>query len=150
MDVEHFGDVGNEIYNTHQSQLELDNVNLLYVVLTRAISQLFIISKKDMSSKGVINENTYAGMFISYLQSFGKWMDNQLSYTFGVQSEIKKHIEKEESALPLEFISTPKEDHNLSIITKAGLLWDTKQEQAIERGNLVHLILSKIKNHSRC
>ncbi|BAO75447.1 UvrD-helicase domain-containing protein [Winogradskyella sp. PG-2] len=145
MDVEHFGDVGNEIYNTHQSQLELDNVNLLYVVLTRAISQLFIISKKDMSSKGVINENTYAGMFISYLQSFGKWMDNQLSYTFGVQSEIKKHIEKEESALPLEFISTPKEDHNLSIITKAGLLWDTKQEQAIERGNLVHLILSKIK-----
>ena len=56
------------IYNTHQSQLELDNINLLYVVLTRAVEQLYIISKKDIDSKGIVNDNTYAGMFISYLQ----------------------------------------------------------------------------------
>ncbi len=144
-DVEHFGDTGNEIYQTHQSQLELDNINLLYVVLTRAIGQLFIISKKDISSKGIVNENTFAGMFISYLQQQGKWLDNQLTYNFGELKQKEKSTEKDEVFSPLKFISIPKEDHNLSIITKAGLLWDTKQEKAIERGNLVHLVLSKIK-----
>lgn len=144
-DVEHFGATGHSIYSKHQSQLELDNINLLYVVLTRAVDQLFIISKKDISSKGIVNKNTYAGMLISYLQSIGVWLDTQLNYDFGEFIKNEKTDKKEASPKALKFISTPKEDHNLSIITKAGLLWDTKQEKAIERGNLVHLILSKIK-----
>jgi ATP-dependent exoDNAse (exonuclease V) beta subunit len=143
-EVENYGDIGNSIYNTHQSQLELDNINLLYVVLTRAVDQLFINSIKDYNSKGVVNKSTYAGMFISYLQSIGKWSESQLNYSFGEPVQNKKTSEKEKTSEPLKFISTPKEDHNLSIVTKAGLLWDTKQEKAIERGNLVHLILSKI------
>ena len=143
--VEHFGAIGSTIYNTHQSQLELDNINLLYVVLTRAVDQLFIISKKEISSKGAINENTYAGMLISYLQHIAIWSDNQLNYDFGKIIKNKKTTKVKEPSSPLKFISTSKEDHNLSIITKAGLLWDTKQEKAIERGNLVHFILSKIK-----
>ncbi|EDP72726.1 hypothetical protein FBALC1_16532 [Flavobacteriales bacterium ALC-1] len=144
-DVELFGDVGNDIYQTHQSQLELDNINLLYVVLTRAIEQLYVISKKDMSSKDIVNKNTYAGMFISYLQQQNKWVDNQLNYSFGKLNPKENCLEKEGVSNTLQFISVPKEDHNLSIITKAGLLWDTRQEKAIERGNLVHLVLSKIK-----
>ena len=146
-DIEHFGDIGNDIYQTHQSQLELDNINLLYVVLTRAVEQLYVISKKDISSKGVVSEKTYAGMFISYLQQQGKWLDNQLSYSFGNLNQKEKSLEKVNAFVPLKFISVPKEDHNLSIITKAGLLWDTKQEKAIQRGNLVHLVLSKIKTN---
>lgn len=144
-DVEHFGEIGNTIYQTHQSQLELDNINLLYVVLTRAVEQLYIISKIDINSKGVANQNTYAGMFISYLQQQNRWTDNQLSYSFGSAVLKEKSLIKEEIFEPLKFLSIRKEDHDLSIITKAGLLWDTMQEQAIERGNLVHLILSKIK-----
>jgi ATP-dependent exoDNAse (exonuclease V) beta subunit len=144
-DIAHFGDIGNSIFDTHQSQLELDNINLLYVVLTRAVDQLFIISKKEISSKGAINENTYAGMLISYLQHIAIWSDNQLNYDFGKIIKNKKTTKVKEPSSPLKFISTSKEDHNLSIITKAGLLWDTKQEKAIERGNLVHFILSKIK-----
>ena len=145
-DVEHFGAIGSTIYNTHQSQLELDNINLLYVVLTRAVDQLFIISKKDISSKSLVNENTYAGMLISYLQSIGEWSDLKLNYSFGQLTQNKKIDKKDETPDALKFISTRKEDHNLSILTKGGLLWDTKQEKAIERGNLVHFVLSKIKN----
>jgi len=144
-DVEHYGNIGSEIYKTHQAQLELDNINLLYVVLTRAINQLFIISKKDINIKGVVNENTYSGMFISYLLQQGIWVDDKLIYSFGNLVKKEKSIEKEKASNTLKFISIPKEDHNLSIITKAGLLWDTKQKKAIERGNLVHLVLSKIK-----
>lgn len=143
-DVEHFGDEGKSIYNKHQAQLELDNINLLYVVLTRAVEQLYVISKKDINPKGIVNTNTYAGMLITYLQNIGNWSDNQLVYGFG---ESDKKVQTIPNALldPIELISVPKEDHDLSIITKSGLLWDTQQEKAIERGNLVHLILSKIK-----
>ena len=144
-DVGQFNETGKHIYDEHRSQLELDNINLLYVVLTRAISQLYIISKTDIDSKGQVNTKSYAGMFISYLQSQNLWAENTLNYSFGasqLNDESPKAITK---PIPLKFISTPKEDHNLSIITKSGLLWDTKQESAIERGNLVHLTLSKIK-----
>lgn len=144
-DLEHFSETGKHIYDTHQSQLELDNINLLYVVLTRAVEQLYIISKKDINSKGEVNNNTYSGMLISYLQHTSKWSDSQLTYSFGELKQNKIIFEQEKTIETLQLISVPKEDHNLSIITKSGLLWDTKQERAIERGNLVHLILSKIK-----
>ncbi|WP_431107965.1 UvrD-helicase domain-containing protein [Winogradskyella poriferorum] len=143
-DVEHFGEIGKELYNVHQSQLELDNINLLYVTLTRAAEQLYIITKKDISSKGVINDKTYAGMFISYLQDKGLWSDNTLTYSFGASKTTKQKAELETHTNTINLISVPKENHNLRIITKAGQLWDTKQGEAIERGNLVHLLLSKI------
>ncbi|MBO6879394.1 UvrD-helicase domain-containing protein [Winogradskyella sp.] len=144
-DTEHFGEIGQLIYNTHQSQLELDNLNLLYVTLTRAVEQLYVISKKDINNKDVVAENTYAGMFISYLQTLGKWSDNQSTYSFGSLINNQERPGSEDKNEPLRLISVPKEDHNLNIITKSGQLWDTKQERAMERGNLVHLILSKIK-----
>ena len=144
-DVEHFGETGKLIYNTHQAQLELDNINLLYVVLTRAVEQLYIISKKDISSKGEVNNNTYSGKFINFLIKENKWNDNQLSYSYGTKTQNKNSEEQETTPSALKLISVPKEDHNLKIVTKSGLLWDTHQEAAMERGNLVHLILSKIK-----
>lgn len=144
-DVEHFGDDGKALYETRKSQLELDNINLLYVTLTRAVEQLYIITKKDISTKGVVSEKTYAGMFISYLQDKGLWSDNRFTYSFGSSKIVKqKPPETKTDINSINLISVPKEDHNLKIITKAGQLWDTKQGKAIERGNLVHLLLSKI------
>ena len=144
-DVEYFGETGEAIYNTHQSQLELDNINLLYVTLTRAVESLFVISKYDVDAKGNVNSNTFSGMFIAYLKDIGLWADQQLNYSFGT---FKRQAQIEAPSVTsdvLNLISVPKEYHNLRILTKAGQLWDTKQEKAIERGNLVHLILSKIK-----
>lgn len=144
-DFENYGDVGVSIYNNHQSELELDGINMLYVTLTRAVEQLYIITKKDISSKGVISEKTYAGLFIQYLIHENKWDENKLEYTFG---EVTKLSESEEDSLPVvdyKFISNPKEAHNLKVITKSGVLWETEQEKAIEYGNLVHLVMSKIK-----
>jgi ATP-dependent exoDNAse (exonuclease V) beta subunit len=60
-DFEHYGEEGNRIFTHHQSELELDNINLLYVTLTRPIEQLYIISKKDISSNGVVNTKKYSG-----------------------------------------------------------------------------------------
>lgn len=144
-DVEHFGATGALIHKTHRSQLELDNINILYVALTRAVDQLYVISKKDINAKGEVNENTYAGMLINFLQHDNKWDGSELNYSYGTFTANKGIYEKEKAISPLQLISVSKETHNLNIVTKSGLLWDTQQETAIERGNLVHLILSKIK-----
>ncbi len=144
-DFEHYGDEGSRIFNTHKSEQELDNINLLYVTLTRAVEQLHVISKKNISSKGVVNTKRYSGLFIEYLKHINEWEDSKLVYTFGnPKRTTKKEITKKEAEIQLQFISTAKETHNIKVVTKSGLLWDTTQQDAIEKGNLIHSIMSKI------
>ncbi|MCH4552283.1 UvrD-helicase domain-containing protein [Aestuariibaculum lutulentum] len=144
-DFEYFGDIGLEIFNNHRSEQELDNINLLYVALTRPVEHLYIISTKDLSTKGEPNKNKYSGLFINYLQHLNLWDNNQNSYSFGSPEKTVNHENSSKETITVnEFISTAKEDHNINVVTKSGMLWDTNQEEAIEKGNLVHNIMSKI------
>lgn len=145
-DLEQLNDLGAQIYNEYRSQLELDSLNLLYVVLTRAVEHLYIISEYEPNKKTSSEElKYYSELFISYLKSIGKWNDSQTHFSFG--NPLKTTEAKNNKSNTIEqsqFISTKKESHNLNIITNSGYLWDTAQEEAIERGNLVHNILSYI------
>lgn len=144
-DLEEFGDLGATLYRNYRSELELDTINLLYVVLTRAIEHLYIISEFDMDSKQNEKPNLYSGLFIKYLKSINLWKDNQDTYELGSPSRQLQSMNKSISINQTQFISTPKEDHNLNIVTNSGFLWDTAQEKAQEKGNLVHHIMSQIK-----
>jgi ATP-dependent exoDNAse (exonuclease V) beta subunit len=145
-DFENFGESGLEIFNNHKSEQELDNINLLYVTLTRAVEQLYIISTNETPSKGEITSKKYSGLFINYLQHIGDWNDSQTNYSFGLSEKTSQSkIPSRENTIQQEFISTSKETHNINVITKSGLLWDTTQKEAIEKGNLLHNIMSKIK-----
>lgn len=142
---ENYGEAGKIIFDRHQAELELDNINILYVALTRPVEQLYIISKLDISSKGEINPKSYAGFLISYLQQLGKWESNQMVYQFGKQLKESETKSKDVSTIIRNsFISTPKETHNIKVITRSGSLWDTIQEKAIEKGNLIHDIMAEI------
>jgi len=146
---ENYGDAGKEIFDRHQSELELDNINILYVALTRPVEQLYVISKLDINAKGDVNQKSYAGFLISYLQQIGKWENNQMLYQFGNQIKESKTKAKELSTIIRNsFISTPKEAHNIKIITRSASLWDTIQEKAIEKGNLIHDIMAEIKTEA--
>ncbi|WP_299249033.1 exodeoxyribonuclease V subunit beta [uncultured Lacinutrix sp.] len=147
---EDFGEEGKAIYARHQAELELDSLNLLYVALTRPVEQLYIIGKKDISKKGELNLKSYSGLLIDYLMSTGHWKDTETVYSFGTPQKPESK-EKELSIKTIEqqeFISTAKEDHNIKVIASSGYLWDTKQEDAIEKGNLVHDIMEHIKTES--
>lgn len=142
-EVELYDDEGKAMFDLRRSQLELDNINLLYVVLTRAQEQLYVLSKKKVDRQGNEVEGTYSGFFMKYLKTKGLWKEDVFEYDFGTNE--KKTDSKDIMAMGnLLFISTSRVEHNLSVITKSGFLWDTEQEMAIERGNLMHLILSKI------
>lgn len=145
-DFNYYGEQGLSIANRHQAELELDNINLLYVALTRAIEQLYIVSKKDIPSKGSTKPKRYSEIFIDYLQHLGLWQEGQLTYGFGDhKKESISKVASEEPDVPISFISTEKETHRISIVTKSGYLWDTHVAEAIEKGNLIHTLLSHIK-----
>jgi len=143
-EVELYDKVGKGLWRERRSQLELDNINLLYVALTRPKEQLYVVSKKSINKKtGEENENLFSGFFIGYLKHIGIWDENINEYAFGEKSK-QSSITKINKTDELKFISSSRLDHTLSVITKAGFLWNTDQKDAIEKGNLIHLILSKI------
>ncbi|WP_299394265.1 exodeoxyribonuclease V subunit beta [uncultured Gelidibacter sp.] len=147
-DLEDQGDLGKSLYTEYRTQLELDSMNMLYVVLTRAVEQLYIFSEYDFDTSQKEKLGWYSGLFINYLKSAGLWDSSKKTYTFGSPERILTPKKIETSTLQEQFISIAKEDHDLKIVTNAGYLWDTEQEAAIEKGNLVHLIMSKIQHES--
>ena len=136
---------GLEIYKQQRAELELDNFNLLYVTLTRAIEQLHIITEKKISTKGEENTNFYSGIFINYLKQQNLWNTSVLDYSFGDDHRVSKK-EQESSVVEIheKFISTPWQEHNIVLLAGASKLWNTEQGQAIDFGNLLHEIFAKI------
>ena len=143
---EFFEDIGNSIYKTHLMNLELDNINLLYVALTRAQNELHIICTNSCNNKGEENLKKYSGMFINYLKSNNLWEENKETFEFG--QKIKKDLSRKtlNTSIIDEFIINPKEIHDINIDAKSAKIWGTFLEKATNKGNLLHEIMSKIKS----
>ncbi|MEW4922249.1 UvrD-helicase domain-containing protein [Algibacter sp. 2305UL17-15] len=145
-DFEHFGTEGLQIFNAHKAEQELDNINLLYVALTRAEEQLYIISKNDSKLKEESKAKKYSGLLINYLQHLNLWNDSENSYSFGnPKRESNYSMHEQLTSFQNSFISNAKETLNIKVVTKSGMLWDTQQQEAIEKGNLIHDIMAQIK-----
>jgi len=90
-DVENFGEEASLVYNQKKEEDLLDNINVLYVALTRAEEQLYVISGLvSENSKGEL-PNNMATFFIEFLGS--EFNEEQLEYEFG--SNEKNSITKE-------------------------------------------------------
>lgn len=143
-DLTYISDKGAGIYEQQREELELDNFNLLYVALTRAVEQLHIITDKRISKAGE-NINYYSGIFINFLKSQHLWNEEQLSYFYGNTKRVSKKEELNSTTISQkEFISSPWTDHNIYMLASASKLWNTKQEEAIEYGNLIHQMMAEI------
>ncbi|WP_378179932.1 UvrD-helicase domain-containing protein [Aquimarina sp. SS2-1] len=146
-DLSNYGQHGSRIVEERQSQLELDAFNLLYVALTRAKEQLYIISKAEVNSKGESNSNKFSGKLINYLTHIGRWNGQQLTYDFGTPYKPFKEIENTDSKIKnitITKFDAMKEKSKVYIVTNSGKLWDTSQAAAIEKGNLIHELMSHI------
>ena len=138
------GDKGVEIFEQQRQELELDNFNLLYVALTRAVEQLHIIAEKKLT-RNIENTNYYSGLFISFLKKQGIWDDVKLEYTFGEPNRISEKIQLESTTTYLKnFVSIPWQQHNITLLSSSSKLWATNQGLAIDYGNLIHELMAKI------
>lgn len=135
---------GETMYQHQREELELDNLNLLYVALTRPIEQLHIITEKKIT-KTAENTSFYSGLFINYLKNQNLWSEDQLYYSLGTLDRISNKKPKESfTKIQQDFISSPWQEHNIYMLASASKLWNTKQEEAIEYGNLIHEMMAKI------
>lgn len=144
-EIKEFGNKGAELYWEHKAEMELDNINLLYVTLTRAISHLYVVSRMKPSRKNQDNIRSYGELFINYFKHLGIWTDQQSCYSFGNPSKTFKSDDAiKASVRQKKFISTPHNKMQVQIVTNSGYLWDSSQQRAMEKGNLIHLIMAQI------
>ncbi len=144
----HYGEVAKTIYEEEQHKLELDAFNILYVALTRAVDRLVIITEMLLNAKNEFRLDNYSGLFIHFLKTQGIWDENKTRYSFG-SAESKKQEQPLPKAQPhIPFICTQKNNANFNIITQSGSLWDSKREEAIKKGNIIHYTMGLIKTES--
>ena len=144
-DFKHFGTEAKARYHTHQSKLELDNINLFYVALTRAVEQLYIIGDSSGGIKPLEDLKTFSDLLIRFLDHEKKWDANVSTYHFGKQDCLNA---KDQPIFPTiiqkTFVSSTSAQSKIGLVVQADQFWSDQQKEAVERGNLLHLLLSHI------
>ncbi|WP_419213026.1 UvrD-helicase domain-containing protein [Maribacter sp. X9] len=147
-EVQEYGEIASHLYTIDHQKLQLDAFNLLYVVLTRAVYGLFIISSNSIDRKGNHNPKYYSGLFIHFLKESALWEQDKFEYDFGEfnSSEIKQS--KSPDQLDIPYIYTTKNRPDFKIVARTGVLWNEGLDVAIDQGNVIHTILASIHKTS--
>ncbi|MFA7446248.1 MAG: UvrD-helicase domain-containing protein [Flavobacteriaceae bacterium] len=142
--VENYSDEAARLFVQKNQEELLDNINILYVALTRAEEQLYIISKMDLDRQGNPRNNTMSGFFIRFLTKENDFSAEKFTYEFGESRRISAPKKEEENRKTIEAVAENFDAKNIKIATREALMWNTKQQKSIEYGNLVHRVLSLI------
>ncbi|MEY4433344.1 MAG: hypothetical protein RLZZ44_1478 [Bacteroidota bacterium] len=143
--VEGFGADALALYTIKKQEELLDNINVLYVALTRAEEQLYVISSKNLSSKGEVPKNNMCAFFINYLIAHGIYKEDKLEYEFGQAAKLSEKDIHEDSSQTISYVSEVLNPKHIKIAQREALMWGTQQQGAIEYGNVIHEILSFVK-----
>jgi ATP-dependent exoDNAse (exonuclease V) beta subunit len=146
--VENFGEEAAAVFQEKKQEELLDNINVLYVALTRAEEQLYVISQYlEPNKEGQYPYNT-ASFFIEYLIAIEVYNPSILEYEFGNKSKLSKLISFNDETNTIPTISNVLDPKDIKIARREALMWGTKQQKAIEYGNIIHEILSFVKTAS--
>jgi ATP-dependent exoDNAse (exonuclease V) beta subunit len=142
--MENFGNTAAEKYLQLKEEHLLDNLNILYVALTRPVEQLYIISALKLTKKQEPVANTMSSFFIKFLISKGQFNPAKTNYSFGISKRInhKEAIVSNVKTITLLPNTLPPEA--IKIAQKEALMWGSSQQDAINFGNLVHELMAKI------
>ncbi|GGG38174.1 ATP-dependent helicase [Croceivirga lutea] len=140
MALENYSDNSKAVYEEENQKSELDDLNVLYVALTRAVYGLYIIS---VPVKEKSTQRSYASFFKDYIEQTQKENDENAAYQFGkIEKVAKKQLEK--TPKHLSFIQNNKTQNDFPIAT-VEYIGNQEVNEAILFGNKIHDILSNIK-----
>ena len=140
--LEGFGEIPSALYQKLLFENEFDALNILYVALTRPKNQLYVISEVN-PEKPEEEKKDFTGLLKGFLKKQGRWQETERIYEFGNLTKNDKMEEASEEHR-MKFISSAPTNHNISLVTKSGMLWDTEQQEAIDKGNLIHNLLMEV------
>jgi len=141
-EVADYGAKGAQMALERNRQLELDNFNLLYVVLTRPVEQLYIFAD-DPNKKHP--PKTYGSFLYHFLVEKQRWEEGRTTYAFGA-SEAKSVVsdlgnQSVEVGYP---VSSPA-SHHIKVVTSEVESAALEHSEAIAIGNLLHDTMALIK-----
>ncbi|MDO5105426.1 exodeoxyribonuclease V subunit beta [Capnocytophaga sp.] len=144
----HYEPHSEQLMLQHNEQQLLDQINVLYVALTRPESFLYVITSQPKTKSGKESKSeTYGTLFKHFIQQHSTWDEAVQTYEFGTPVfPAKKQKTTPETDTLIHFQKDGMQP-NYKIATGASLLWDTSRQHAIEKGNLIHEILSKVTYH---
>lgn len=143
--VEGLGVSAANVYGQKKQEELLDNINVLYVALTRAVEQLYVIPALTLDKKGDTKENNMASFFIDFLNHLGLFETNTLTYEFGAPARLSSPSQPSQTSKDIPLIAKTLDPRHIKIAQKEALMWGTYQQEAIAYGNVIHEILSFIK-----
>lgn len=145
--VNGFGESAQQIYQQRKQEELLDNVNVLYVALTRAEEQLYIVSRRMKPNKEGLYPNNMASYFIRFLENLKLYEPSNDTYEFGIQARQSNQNTSPGILNKIELVQERLNPSAIKIARKESVLWGTRQKEAIAFGNVVHEVLSYIKNY---
>lgn len=128
-----------QIYESHKSKVLLDNINMLYVALTRPKTRLYIYTSPNARNKNL------SVFFDTFLKSHHLWEEGKKQYCFGERRSIKVKASKKNKNIP---IVDPLTDLSkvLIISRQAPKMWEVDApEKGADWGRKVHEVLAYIK-----
>lgn len=143
-EVETYGNEAKTIFQTKNQEEVLDTINVLYVALTRAEEQLYVISNKMKQKKDGTYPNNLATYFIEFLLNLGNYENTKLEYEFGDSIRVSTNKAHEGKNNQIGIVSHKLNPKNIKIAQREALMWGTVQQDAINFGNILHEIMAFI------
>jgi len=137
-ELEHYSEMSKNIYTTENYLSQLDDYNVLYVAMTRAIRGLFVLTQES-------GGETYGSLFKDYLIQKGLWHTDTLDYSFGhlKESEDKSLDMGGTTTIPYKKAEWAE---SISLAITSHSLWPSEGNESLLWGNVVHAILSEINS----
>ena len=130
-----------EQYKAHASKVVLDNINLLYVVLTRPVQRLYITTSTAHRSG---NLSKY---FVRFLQEQERWNESEHQYTFGEKTAPKQEKEAPAHHTEVAHFNSDNWRKKISISLLAPTVWETDHPDIHrEKGTILHEALALCEN----
>lgn len=134
-----------DLYEREDQQSFLDMLNLIYVGTTRPEDALYILS--ELLEKDPTEHNSVTALLITFLQQHDKWNDYATA-TFG-DAEYRRVGEQKDKSGPV-YVKEKTQSKGLLASTikvrmRADLLWSEATQGRIDKGNLLHEALKRVK-----
>lgn len=147
-EVVEYGALASKLYEAKEQEMLLDNLNVLYVALTRPEEQLYIISRKDITTKGEL-KNNMSKFFLEYLMHKGVYEETCLAFEFGNAIRLSQPgvvlQEQDTENKTIHSVKEPLAFHSIKIAQREAVMWDSVSLEAIEYGNIIHKMMSFIE-----
>lgn len=137
--IANYGQTGLELYEHIANQQYFDQLNVLYVALTRAANQLFVLT----STKEPGN-SSFGALLCDFLNHKGSWSPNQTRYTFGAPTPPTNKRSQAKGYVEDRFISSAKESHNINLVAAPTKTMFDSSYQARATGQRLHDLLAQI------